>query len=114
MIRMTELAKDMRSCLLENDLSSFGRILHENWLLKKSMTGAISNPLVDKYYDLAMDAGAGGGKLLGAGGGGFLLFYCEPEHQLRLRSALSDLVELPFSMETGGTKVIYVGEKDWD
>ena len=114
MIRMTELAKDMRSCLLENDLSSFGRILHENWLLKKSMTGAISNSLVDKYYDIAMGAGASGGKLLGAGGGGFLLFYCEPEHQMRLRSALSDLVELPFSMETGGTKVIYVGEKDWD
>ena len=61
-----------------------------------------------------MNTGALGGKLLGAGGGGFLLFYCDERNQKRLKSALSDLVELPFSLENSGTKVIYIGEKDWD
>lgn len=61
-----------------------------------------------------MANGALGGKLLGAGGGGFLLFYCPKEKQKRLRSALSDLWELPFAMESSGTKIIYVGDKDWN
>ena len=69
--------------------------------------------MVDYYYNIAMESGALGGKLLGAGGGGFMLFYCPKERQMRLRNALNDLVELPFSFETGGTKVIYIGEKDW-
>lgn len=114
MIRMTELAYEMRETLVNGDLSRFGDILNENWILKRSMATSISNGVVDKYYDIAMASGAKGGKLLGAGGGGFLLFYCEKEHQARLRSALSDLVELPFSMESGGTKVVYIGDKNWD
>lgn len=114
MVKMTELAKEMRQTLFENNLKDFGRILNDNWILKREMAGKVTNPTVDKYYDIAMKAGADGGKLLGAGGGGFLLFYCEKDKQLRLKSALSDLIELPFSMETGGTKVIYVGDKDWD
>lgn len=114
MVRMTELAYEMRETLVNGDLSRFGDILHENWMLKRSMASKITNGVVDKYYDIAMASGAKGGKLLGAGGGGFLLFYCEKEHQPRLRSALSDLVELPFSMESGGTKVIYIGDKNWD
>lgn len=114
MIKMTELAKEMREVLFENNLKDFGRILNDNWLLKREMAGGVTNSTVDRYYELAIKAGAGGGKLLGAGGGGFLLFYCEPDRQLRLRAALSDLIELPFNMETGGTKVIYVGDKDWD
>lgn len=114
MVRMTELAYEMRETLVQGDLSRFGDILNENWILKRSMASSISNGLVDKYYDIAMASGAKGGKLLGAGGGGFLLFYCEKEHQPRLRSALSDLIELPFSIESGGTKVIYIGDKNWD
>ena len=114
MVRMTELAYEMRKTLAQGDLTQFGDILNENWMLKRSMAPIISNGLVDKYYDIAMASGAKGGKLLGAGGGGFLLFYCEKEHQPRLRSALSDLIELPFSMESGGTKVIYIGDKNWD
>lgn len=114
MIRMTELAYEMKRALCADDLSRFGDILNENWILKRSMASTISNGTVDKYYNIAMESGAKGGKLLGAGGGGFLLFYCEPENQPRLRSALSDLVELPFNMETGGTKVIYIGDKNWD
>jgi len=114
MVRMTELAYEMREAVVNGDLSRFGDILNENWLLKRSMASTISNGMIDDYYDLALRSGAKGGKLLGAGGGGFLLFYCEKEHQPRLRSALSDLVELPFDMESGGTKVIYIGDKDWD
>ena len=114
MVLMTELSHEMKEALCADDLSRFGDILNENWILKRSMASSISNSFVDKYYDIAVNNGAKGGKLLGAGGGGFLLFYCEPENQPRLRSALSDLVELPFNMETGGTKVIYIGDKNWD
>ena len=111
---MTKLAYEMREAVVKGDLSRFGDILNENWLLKKSMASTISNGMIDDYYDLALRNGAKGGKLLGAGGGGFLLFYCEKKYQHRLRSALSDLIELPFDMESGGTKVIYIGEKNWD
>lgn len=114
MLRMTELAHEMRETLVDGNLDRFGEILHENWILKRSMASTISNGTVDKYYDIAMANGARGGKLLGAGGGGFLLFYCEKKNQPRLRSALNDLTELPFSMENGGTKVIYIGDKNWD
>lgn len=114
MIRMTELAKDMRRALVRSDLSRFGEILNENWRLKRALASGVSNEAIDTYYDLALRSGALGGKLLGAGGGGFLLFYCPKENQPRLRSALYELVEMPFRMETGGTKVIYVGDKNWD
>lgn len=114
LVRMTGLAYDMRDALTRGDLHAFGEILNQNWQLKKDLASGISNGVVERYYQLAMENGALGGKLLGAGGGGFLLFYCDEQHQKRLRSALSDLVELPFSLENSGTKVIYIGEKDWD
>lgn len=114
LIKMTELAQEMREALCREDLNRFGEILHEGWILKKSLASQITNPDIDEVYQKAIDAGALGGKLLGAGGGGFLLFYCEKEKQKRLRSALSTLVELPFDLENGGTKIIYVGDKDWD
>ena len=114
LIKMTELAYELREALMDGKLDRFGEILHENWLLKRELASKISNGVVDRYYDIAMKNGALGGKLLGAGGGGFLLFYCPKEKQPRLRSALSDLVELPFHMEQSGTKVIYIGEKDWE
>ena len=114
LVRMTELAYRMRDALTEGNLDAFGHILNENWELKRQLASGISNGVVDKYYRIAMESGALGGKLLGAGGGGFLLFYCPEERQPRLRSALSDLVEFPFHLENTGTKVIYIGEKDWD
>lgn len=114
LVKMTELTYDLRDALMAGKLDDFGHILNENWLLKRQLASSISNSVVEKYYQIAMDNGALGGKLLGAGGGGFLLFYCPEEKQLRLRAALSDLVELPFSLENSGTKVIYIGEKDWD
>ena len=114
LVTMTELAYELRDAVSSKNLDRFGEILNENWLIKRQLAGSISNGTIEKYYNLAMESGALGGKLLGAGGGGFLLFYCPKERQPRLRSALSDLVELPFHMEQGGTKVIYIGNKDWD
>lgn len=114
LIRMTELAKAMRDALLAGRLCDFGSMLSQYWLLKKQLAGKISNSVIDEYYQLGMDSGALGGKLLGAGGGGFLMFYCEKKYHERLRSALNQLVELPFSLENSGTKIIYVGEKEWD
>lgn len=114
LVKMTELAYELREAVVAGNLDDFGRILNENWLLKRDLASQISNDRIGKYYDLAMASGALGGKLLGAGGGGFLLFYCPREKQKRLRSALSDLWELPFAMESSGTKIIYVGDKDWN
>lgn len=114
LVKMTELAYELREAVVAGKLDDFGRILNENWLLKRELASQISNDKIGKYYDLAMANGALGGKLLGAGGGGFLLFYCPEEKQKRLRSALSDLWELPFAMESSGTKIIYVGDKDWN
>ena len=113
LVKMTGLVYDMRDALSQGKLDDFGAILDENWKLKRSLTSAISNDFIDKYYEIAMNNGALGGKLLGAGGGGFLMFYCPKEKQLRLKAALSDLTMLPFDLENSGTKVVYVGNKDW-
>lgn len=109
LVKMTSLVYEMRNVLSSRKLDDFGAILNENWKLKRSLTVSISNDFIDKYYEIAMQNGALGGKLLGAGGGGFLLFYCPKEKQLRLKSALSDLMILPFDLESSGTKIVYVG-----
>ncbi len=114
LVRMTELTYQLKNAVVEGDLDTFGRILNENWLLKQELASGISNETINHYYDLAINNGALGGKLLGAGGGGFLLFYCPKNNQEKLRHAMKDLVELPFDFDNGGTKVIYVGSKDWD
>ena len=114
LIKMTEQAYEMKQALIGGNLNRFGEILNEGWHLKRELASKITSPEIDRYYELAIKNGAKGGKLLGAGGGGFLLFYCEKDRQKRLRVALSDMVELRFSMEQEGTKIIYVGEKDWD
>ena len=79
LLKMCGLAKDMKVALENNDISSFGKILDEGWQLKKELASGIANPAIDEAYEIAMKNGALGGKLLGAGGGGFLLFYCEEE-----------------------------------
>lgn len=114
LIQMTEQAYEIKESLLRGNLQRFGEILHEGWLLKRSLASGITNPEIDQYYELALQHGAIGGKLLGAGGGGFLLLYCDKANQKNLRSALYQLSELPFLVEDDGTKVIYIGEKDWD
>jgi D-glycero-alpha-D-manno-heptose-7-phosphate kinase len=86
----------------------FGSILHNGWLLKRGLVGSISNCTIDGYYDLALDAGAIGGKLLGAGGGGFLLLVCTPDKRPAVRQALASLPEMGFSLESEGSKIVYV------
>lgn len=104
--KMVRLAEELRDALSASDLARFGKILHEGWVLKKQLAGGIASPLIDEYYDRALRAGAVGGKLLGAGGTGFLLFYCEPRHQDGVRAALK-LRELAFRIEYEGSKIIY-------
>lgn len=95
-----------RACLESGDLETLGKLLHESWLLKKQMASCISDNHLDEIYQTAQRAGAIGGKLLGAGGGGFMLFCCAWECQERLRAALHGLRELPFRLERAGTKII--------
>ena len=109
-LAMRDLADAMESEILSDDISKFGEILHRNWLLKKSLANSISNSVVDKFYGLALDAGALGGKLLGAGGAGFLLIYAVPEVQNKVRRALEELREVKLSFEQEGSKIIYNNE----
>jgi D-glycero-alpha-D-manno-heptose-7-phosphate kinase len=104
---MRDLADKMEKDLLSNDISRFGELLHENWLLKQQLSNGISNPYIDKYYNLALKAGAKGGKLLGAGAAGFLLVYAEPEKQNAVRKALEELREIELKFESDGSKIIY-------
>ena len=113
LLKMCGLAKDMKVALENNDISSFGKILDEGWQLKKELASGIANQAIDEAYEIAMKNGALGGKLLGAGGGGFLLFYCEEEKQDQLKKAIG-LKELDFSFERDGTSVIYIGDKYWN
>ena len=108
--RICEIARELREVLARGtDLNVFGRLLHEGWEAKKSIESSISNTKIDEYYERGMRAGALGGKLLGAGGGGFLLFFCEPDRQNRLRQELVELKEMPFSLDPQGSKIVYIG-----
>lgn len=106
--KMRDLVIPLRDTLSGTDnLSRFGEILHEGWLLKKSITNDISNSSIDGYYNRAIEAGAVGGKLLGAGGGGFLLLYVEPQNQSKVVNALTDLFCLNIKLDSGGTRITY-------
>ena len=98
---------EVEACLLSGSMNKIGRLLQAGWGWKKEMAGRISTPEIDALYERALDAGATGGKIAGAGGGGFLLLYCPPSHQEAVREALSEMKELPFSLERDGTKVIF-------
>lgn len=113
LIEMCKLAENMKAALEANDLSSFGNFLNDGWQLKRTLASGISNPDIDLAYETAMKNGALGGKLLGAGGGGFLLFYCEPEKQEQLRVALK-MNQMKFEFEHDGASVVYIGNKYWD
>jgi D-glycero-alpha-D-manno-heptose-7-phosphate kinase len=101
---MTHTARDL---LCRGDLDGFGNMLHESWQLKKSLASKISNGVLDEMYLAARKAGAIGGKITGAGGGGFLLLYCPYGHQEHVREALHGLQELPFNIGQDGSKVIF-------
>ena len=90
-----------------SDLDDFGRLLDHTWKLKRQTGTAVSTNSIDELYDKGITAGALGGKLLGAGGGGFLVFYVQPEHQDSVRWAMRNLMHIPFEFEDGGTRVIH-------
>lgn len=108
---MVALVDEMRSTIYSGNLHDFGNILNKGWIAKQQLASKISNPQINDLYAHALKNGALGGKILGAGGGGFLLLYCEQEHQARLRSALGNLRELNFKLENEGSKLIHVGDE---
>jgi len=105
--RMRAQADEVHACLTGGDLLGVGRILDAGWRFKRDLAERITNGRIDDLYARARAAGATGGKIAGAGGGGFLLLSVPPERQASVRAALSDLKELPFALERDGTKVIF-------
>ena len=108
LLEMLQLVDEAERVLTSKcDLREFGKLLDYTWKLKRGITNKVSTNTIDMIYETAMQAGAIGGKLLGAGGGGFLLFYVEPECQTQVRNVLEKLLYVPFEFETGGTRVIH-------
>lgn len=87
-------------------ISAFGEMLHESWLLKRSLSPLVTTPQIDEIYDVARQNGAIGGKLLGAGGGGFLLLFVDPSRREALRRALHTFIHVPFEFESSGSKIV--------
>jgi D-glycero-alpha-D-manno-heptose-7-phosphate kinase len=95
----------------KNGMNNFGDILHQGWVLKRSIASTISNRQINQYYERAQKAGAIGGKLLGAGGGGFLLFYAEKHNHDRIKAELRDLTEMKFKFDDAGTRITYYDQR---
>lgn len=108
MHEIKRIGLEVRDALLAGDLATFGRLMHRHWECKKRISTRMSDSRIDGWYDAGMAAGALGGKLLGAGGGGFLMFYAEGDARQRLRSVMAEqgLRELPFDFEFAGSKVL--------
>ena len=103
--RDAEVARD---ALRAGDVRQIGQILHQSWQRKKRLAKGISNERIDRLYQLALEHGAGGGKIAGAGGGGFLLLYCEPEYQPTVTQVLESegLARMTFHFDDGGAQVL--------
>lgn len=112
MLRLVDEAE--RILTSKTSLGEFGRLMDYTWELKRGLTDKISNEGIDRIYAMAKDAGALGGKLLGAGNGGFMVFYVEPERQEAVREALGDYLYVPFSFENVGSNVLYYSPEDYD
>lgn len=93
-------------CHPTRSIEDFGRLLHQSWLLKRSLSNQVSSESIDASYEAAISAGALGGKILGAGGGGFLLIFARPADQARVRHSLAQLVHVPFGFDTEGSRVV--------
>ena len=98
----------------QTDLNEFGRMLDHTWKLKRQTGNAVSTSDIDLLYEKGMKAGALGGKLLGAGGGGFLVFYVEPDKQDNVKNAMDNLLHIPFQFEDGGTQVIHYTHESYE
>lgn len=111
--RMVEMVDEGLEILEDQSrsLDEFGKLLHEAWILKRGLASSVSSAGIDQVYQAAISAGAVGGKLLGAGGGGFLLFYAPPDRHARIVAALKDLFYLPISFDREGSRVILCDEE---
>ena len=98
----------------QSDLDEFGRLLDLTWRIKRKTGNTVSTNSIDELYDKGLKAGALGGKLLGAGGGGFLVFYVEPDKQEKVKKAMEDLLYIPFEFEDGGTRVIHYSPETYE
>lgn len=114
--KMYNLVDEAEAVLTNNDrnIDEFGELLNETWKLKKGTGNSISTGSIDELYDKGIKAGALGGKLLGAGGGGFLVFYVQPEKQEHVKKAMRDLMYIPFKFEDGGTRVIHYSPEEFE
>jgi len=108
---MRELAVELRERLGRGDADALGPLLHQNWELKQGLTDGITDTTVDRWYELAREAGATGGKLLGAGGGGFLLLFAPPDRHNAVRAALADLRAVPLKFAAQGTHIAVLGRE---
>lgn len=115
LLEMLALVDEAEKVLTDRNtsLNEFGKLLDTTWKLKRGTGSKISNGSIDELYDTAIKAGALGGKLLGAGGGGFLLFYCEKEKQEKLIKALEELMIVPFNFENDGAQVLYYAPQSY-
>lgn len=113
LLEILSLVDKAQEILVGGNLDEFGRLLDYTWQLKRGLTASVSTAAIDDFYRTAKAAGALGGKLLGAGGGGFLLLYVRPENQPAVRKALSQLKEIPFQFENGGARILYYASEDY-
>jgi len=113
--QMMRVVDEAEKILLDKTdrLADFGRLLHEQWLIKRGMSPQITNSGIDTIYETGMKAGALGGKLLGAGGGGFILFFVEPERQAIVRERLGNLLYVPVRLEHLGSQIVYFSKDDY-
>lgn len=113
---MLQLVDEAESILTDKnkDLNEFGKLLDHTWKLKRQTGSAVSTNNIDSLYEKGIQAGALGGKLLGAGGGGFLVFYVEPEKQQQVKQAMENLMYIPFKFEDGGTQVIHYSPESYE
>ena len=107
---LCDMVDDAIVILSEGDIEDFGKLLHETWKLKKSLSDKVSTEVIDEIYSTALKNGATGGKLLGAGGGGFILFFVKPDNRQKLIESLSPLLVVPFGFDYTGSQVIYFTE----
>lgn len=116
LLEMYQLVDEAEKVLTnrETALDEFGRLLDYTWKLKRQTGAAVSTDSIDGLYAKGIEAGALGGKLLGAGGGGFLVFYVPPEYQQNVKRAMQDLLYVPFEFEDGGTRVIYYSPESYE
>ena len=105
LVTMRGMVEDALRILQDPD-RPFGALMHEGWRLKRALSDRVSTPAIDRFYETARDAGATGGKLLGAGGGGFMLLFVAPERQANVRAALENLIHVPFGFEESGSRVV--------